>query len=165
VVGPQNDENLPGWFDPVGILSFSVSLAVNSIFTGLLVFKIAKASLALRHMHAGGIQDFTSLIAMLIESGLVLFMAQLIWVICFSVEGISSAFNLVSGPITIIYGIIPTTIAVRVTMAGTANAAGNPSTNVESTMEFAVTDGSTKIISNGPGGSSRGLGESKEAIV
>ena len=38
---------------------------------------------------------------MLIESGLVFFMAQLIWVECFSLE--STAFNLVSGPITIIY--------------------------------------------------------------
>jgi hypothetical protein len=103
VVGPQNVEILPRWFDPVGIVSFSVSLAVNSIFTGLLVFKIVKASLALQHTHARGIQDFTSLISMLIESGLVLFMVQLIWVICFSVESISNAFNLVSGPITMIY--------------------------------------------------------------
>jgi len=155
VFGPQIVANRPGWFNPIGILSFSVSLAVNSIFTGLLVFKIAKASLALRHTHARGFQDFTPLISMLIESGLVFLMAQLIWVICFSVE--SAAFNLVSGPITIIYGIIPTTIVVRVSMAGPANKAGNRSTNVESNLEFAYTDDSTKIISS--------RGESKETIV
>ena len=99
--GPHLPANRPGWFNLIGILSFSLSLAVNTIFTGLLVFKIAKASLALRHTHARGIQDFTPLISMLIESGLVFFMAQLVWVVCFSVE--TSAFNLVSGPITIIY--------------------------------------------------------------
>ena len=99
VNGPIIFENRPGWFNPIGILSFSVSLAVNTIFTGLLVFKIAKSSMALRRTR--GTQDFTPLIAMLIESGLVFFMAQLVWVVCFTLE--SSAFNLISGPITIIY--------------------------------------------------------------
>jgi hypothetical protein len=99
--GPQILENLPIWFNPVGILSFSLSLAVNTIFTGLLVFKIAKASLALRHTHARGIQDFAPLISMLIESGLVFFMAQLVWVVCFSQLG--TAFDLTSGPLTMIY--------------------------------------------------------------
>ena len=99
--GPQIAENRPGWFDPIGTLSFSLSLAVNTIFTGLLVFKISKASLALRHTHARGIKDFTPLISMLIESGLAFFMAQLVWVVCFSLE--KAAFELVSGPLTIIY--------------------------------------------------------------
>ena len=101
--GPETVENRPYWFNPIGIVSFSLSLAVNTILTGLLVFKIVKVSLALpsRHTHAQGVTDFTSLISVLIESGLVFFMAQLIWVVCFSLE--STAFNLVSGPITIIY--------------------------------------------------------------
>ena len=99
--GPQISENRPGWFDPIGTLSFSVSLAVNTILTGLLVFKMAKTSLTLRHTHSGGIKDFTPLISVIIESGLVFFMAQLVWVVCFSVE--SMAFDLVSGPLTIIY--------------------------------------------------------------
>jgi hypothetical protein len=99
--GPEIGVNRPGWFNPIGIVAFSMSLAVNTIFTGLLVFKIAKASLALQNTHARGVKDFTPLISMLIESGLVFFMAQLIWVVCFSIE--SAAFNLTSGPITIIY--------------------------------------------------------------
>jgi hypothetical protein len=56
-----------------------------------------------------------------------------------------------------IKGIIPTTIVVRVSMAGPANKAGNQSTNVESNLEFAFTDDSTKITSS--------RGESKETIV
>ena len=101
VLGPQNAANRPGWFNPIGILSFSLSLAVNAIFTGLLVFKIAKASLSLQHTHAKGTPDFTPVISMLIESGLVLFMAQLIWVICFAIE--SSVYNLTSTSITMVY--------------------------------------------------------------
>ena len=99
--GPEIAENRPDWFNPIGILSFSLSLVVNTILTGLLVFKITKESLVLRHTHARGVTDFTSLISVLIESGLVFFIAQLIWVVCFSLE--STAFNLVGGPITIIY--------------------------------------------------------------
>jgi hypothetical protein len=105
VLGPKNFNKIPGWFAPIGLVSFSVSLAVNAIFTGLLVFKIAKASpgLALRREHGRGIQDFRSLISMLVESGLVLFIVQLVWVICFKFRAESDAFTLISGPITIIY--------------------------------------------------------------
>jgi hypothetical protein len=101
--GSQNPENRPVWFTPIGLLSFSVSLAVNTIFTGLLVFKIAKVSLALRpeHVHARGMQDLTPLISIIVESGLVLFMVQLVLVICFSTK--SRAFDLTIGPITMIY--------------------------------------------------------------
>ena len=67
VLEPQNVTNRPGWFDPIGILSSYLSLAVNAIFTDLLVFKIAKASLALRHTHAKGIPNFTPVISLLIE--------------------------------------------------------------------------------------------------
>jgi len=69
-------------------------------------------------------------------------------------------FNLISGPVTIIYGIIPTTIVVRVAMAGTTNTARNKSSNVESNMEFAYTDGnfpSKRVSSTGE--------SSKETIV
>ena len=74
---------------------------MNATLSGLLVFKIAKASLALRQTQARGVRDFTPLVSMLIESGLAFFMAQLVWVVCFALE--SSAFNLTSGPITQIY--------------------------------------------------------------
>ena len=105
VLGPQNKAKLSDWFTPIGILSFSVSLALNAIVICLLVFKIAKASLALRHVHGRGTQDFMALISMLVESGLVLFIVQLVWVICFSLKFIaeSNAFNMTSGPITMIY--------------------------------------------------------------
>ena len=106
ILGQQYMENRPGgWFTPVGtpigLISLSVSLALNTILTGLLVFKIAKASLALRATRARGMQDFTPLISVIVESGLVLFIVQLVLVISFSTE--SNAFDLITGPITIIY--------------------------------------------------------------
>ena len=106
MLGPQYMENWPGsWFTPIGtpigLLSLSVSLALNTILTGLLVFKLAKASLALRHVHARGMLDFTPLISIIVESGLVLFVVQFVLVICFSTE--SSALNLTSGSIAMIY--------------------------------------------------------------
>jgi hypothetical protein len=157
VLGPA-EVIRPAWFDPVGILSFCLSLAVNTIFTGLLVFKIAKSSMALRNTHTRGIQDLTPLISMLIESGLVLFLTQLIWLVTFSLE--TSVFNLVSGPVAMIYGIIPTTIVVRVALAGTTNkSTHNKSSNVESNMEFAFDDNLTKR------NSSQGPGDSKGTVV
>lgn len=152
---PQVDKTLPNSFIPIGILSFSLSLAVNAIFTGLLVFKIVKSSLALRKMHPRGSQDYTPLITILIESGLVFFLAQVVWIICFTIGG--SAIGVTSEPITMIYvcvywhlplsfnnsvlkGIIPTTIVVRVTMASSAKVADNQRVTVESALEFAFTD-------------------------
>jgi hypothetical protein len=94
-----------GWFTPIGfpigLASLSVSLALNAILTGLLVFKIAKASLVLRHSHARVMPDITYLISIIVESGLVLFMAQLVLLLCFSTEG--TAFNVTSGAIGMIY--------------------------------------------------------------
>ena len=101
VLGLQNAANRPGWFTPIGTLSFSLSLAVNAILSGLLVFKIAKISLALGDSRGEGMTDFKPLISMLVESGLMFFMAQLVWVICFTVESVG--FYLITGPITMIY--------------------------------------------------------------
>jgi hypothetical protein len=38
----QKAATRPGWFTPFGTVSFSLSLSVNAILSGLLVFKIAK---------------------------------------------------------------------------------------------------------------------------
>jgi hypothetical protein len=54
-----------------------------------------------RDSRGGGMMNFKLIISMLVGSGLIFFMAQLVWVICFSLESIG--FNLASGPITMIY--------------------------------------------------------------
>jgi len=120
----------PRWFTPIGVLSFSLSLVVNAIFTGLLVFKIAKASLA---SNSHGKNSLRPLLSMLIESGVILFVVQLMWVIFFSTA--NTGFYVFGGPITMVYGIMPTIIVVRVSMRDT-----NTQQSVESTMRFAVAD-------------------------
>jgi hypothetical protein len=148
-LGVENGNNTPAWFTPVGDLSFSLSLAVNAIITGLLVFKIAKASRALRNSLARAprraLNDFRPLVSMLVESGIALFAIQMVWVVCFSTE--SSGFYLVGGPIAMIYGIIPTTIVVRV---GLGHSYDSQTLSVESNMRFAYADENspTKISGN-----------------
>jgi len=136
---PHIDTEPPHWYFAIGILSFSLSLIVNAIFTGLLAFKIAKTSMALRHTLARGKRDYAPLISILIESGLIFFVVQLVWIICFSIPATTNAISLTGGPITIIYGIIPTTIVVRVSMAVSSNTVDR-SLTVERAIEFAFSD-------------------------
>ncbi|KAF8808532.1 hypothetical protein BYT27DRAFT_7210776 [Phlegmacium glaucopus] len=138
----------PAWFTPIGILSFSLSLAVNAIFTGLLVFKIVKSSLAFRRSGARNPlakNDLLPLISILIESGVVLFVVELLWVVLFSLE--SNEFYLLGGPIAMTYGIIPTMIVVRV---GMGNPKNHQTSSLESNMQFAMADENspTKISGN-----------------
>ncbi|KAF8806051.1 hypothetical protein BYT27DRAFT_7141559 [Phlegmacium glaucopus] len=143
----QQFNDPPAWFTPIGILSFSLSLAVNAIFTGLLVFKIVKTSLAFRRSGArnpGGKNDYLPLISILIESGVVLFVVELLWVVLFSLN--SNEFYLFGGPIAITYGIIPTMIVVRVGM-GNAN---NQTSSLEGNLQFTSADANspTKLSGN-----------------
>jgi hypothetical protein len=101
---PNIDTEPPHWYTGIGILSFTLSLTVNAISTGLLVFKIAKTSLAFRPLHPRGKQNYyTPLISILIESGLIFFAVQLVWIICFSIPPTTNAIGLTGGPITMIY--------------------------------------------------------------
>ncbi|KAF8808529.1 hypothetical protein BYT27DRAFT_7337756 [Phlegmacium glaucopus] len=137
----------PAWFTPVGTLSFSLSLAVNAIFTSLLVFKIIKASLAFRRScvrNPRGKNDFLPLISMLIESGVVLFVVQLLWVVFFSLD--SNAFYLLSGPVPMIYGIVPTMIVVLV---GMGNANNHQTSSLKSNIQFALADENSPIPISG----------------
>lgn len=152
-IWPHVDTNAPQWYTPIGILSFTLSLTVNAIFTGLLVYKISKTSLAFRSTHA---RAYTPLISILIESGLIFFVAQLIWIVCFSLPATTNASSVVAGSIAIIYvcaylhlpllpfkvfqkGIIPTAIMVRISMASPVNTVSRGLT-VESAIEFRYTD-------------------------
>ena len=87
-LGEERGTSSPAWFIPVGDISFSFSLAVNAIITGLLAFKIAKESGVLlnpltRAPHRT-LNDFRPIVSMLIESGIALFAVQMVWVIFFS---------------------------------------------------------------------------------
>ena len=97
--------NPPTWFFPMGVASFSLSLTVNTIVTGLLVLKLVllhreiRRSLPDSSTHKG--YDLLPVISVLIESGMFTFIGQLVWVVLFRLQ--SPGFNAVGSPITMIY--------------------------------------------------------------
>ena len=97
--------NPPTWFFPMGVASFSLSLTVNTIVTGLLVLKLVLLHREIRHSlpdsstHKG--YDLLPVISVLIESGMFTFIGQLVWVVLFRLQ--SPGFNAVGSPITMIY--------------------------------------------------------------
>lgn len=137
----QNDllnPNIPTWFFPMGVASFSLSLTVNTIVTGLLVLKLIllhrEVTNALPTSSIRRGNELLPIISLLVESGMFTFMGQLVWVVLFRLQ--NTGLNSVGSPITMIYGITPTVIVVRVAM-GTSY---DNHTKPESTMRFTINE-------------------------
>lgn len=131
------------WAIPLAISAICISLASNAISTGLLVLRIALLHRQHRRyvIQAGrSLVDpqVSPIISILIETGMMTFVSQLILVIAF---GLRDAYALVvASPMIIIYvgssdGITPTIIIVRVTMGNSYNNQGTSGTH--SIMAFA----------------------------
>ncbi|KAF8164323.1 hypothetical protein BJ912DRAFT_935017 [Pholiota molesta] len=73
------------------------------------------------------------LISIFIESGMLTFFSQLTWVVLFQLQ--DTGFNSIAGPGTMIYGITPTLVLVRVAMGRSYE--GKATTVVHSSMPFA----------------------------
>ncbi|KAF8801570.1 hypothetical protein BYT27DRAFT_7198123 [Phlegmacium glaucopus] len=135
----SDPHNIPPWFLPMGVASFSLSLTVNTIVTGLLVLKLVllhrevTRALPTSSIHRGG-QGLFPLISILIESGMFTFIGQLVWVVMFRLQ--NTGFNSVGSPITMIYGITPTIIIVRVAMGTSYDNRTKP----ESTIRFTINE-------------------------
>jgi len=104
----------PAWFFQVGVASFSVSLAVNALVTGLLVLKLILIHRELTRTAVGPTRDLRPLISFLVESGMFTFVGQLIWVVLFKLQ--DTGRNSMDSTVTILYGITPTIVIVRVAM-------------------------------------------------
>ncbi|KDR68897.1 hypothetical protein GALMADRAFT_145919 [Galerina marginata CBS 339.88] len=120
IISVGNGEGgLPPWFTPLGTTSFSVSLSVNTIITGLLILKLVDVHrrLGKGHDHSGsGGLKLVQLISFLIESGMLSFVTQLIWVVLFSLEDKNFGSDAIGGVTTLACGIAPTAVIVRVSM-------------------------------------------------
>ena len=99
----RNDpQNLPVWFFPIGVVSFSLSAAVTAIVAGLFVIKLiavdleVTGSLSLRRL-GSNLLSMTSLM----EIGIFMFMGQLAWVVLFKLQ--NPGFNSITGPMIMIY--------------------------------------------------------------
>ena len=132
-----------GWGGTMGITSLAMSMAVNTLVTGLIVFKIVKVFLEVNPILVELILDSTGgtklrhIIFVIIESGMTLFAIQLIRLVFYilpmewTTDGydyamaINEMFNVIIIPVhsyffcfidNIYQGITPTIILVRVSM-------------------------------------------------
>jgi len=123
------------WGFMMTLTALAASMAVNTLVTGLIVFKILMVFLEVKatsvertlgslalSLNAGG-PKLRHIIFIIIESGMALFAIQLIrvvlisfWVVQKSVSAANSALNLVIGIHEMLNGITPTIIWVRVSM-------------------------------------------------
>lgn len=122
----------PVWFFPLGVASFSISAFVNFVVSGLLVLRLVLTHYELKRE---GTLDYSQallpLITILVESGIFTFVGQIVWTVLFGLQ--NTGFNSINGPITMIYGITPTVILVRVAM-GTS--LGERTKHMTSTIRF-----------------------------
>ncbi|KJA17775.1 hypothetical protein HYPSUDRAFT_70411 [Hypholoma sublateritium FD-334 SS-4] len=139
----------PDWFTKLGTASFSISLATNAIVTAVLV---AKLIMVHRELTGDGYAHghyISVVIAMLIESGALTFVAQLIWVVLFSLQNVSSGFNAVGNETALACGIAPTAVIVRVAMGRSYETKMTGHSQFESGMRFAERNASTTAAGEG----------------
>ncbi|KIJ40078.1 hypothetical protein M422DRAFT_257146 [Sphaerobolus stellatus SS14] len=101
----------------LGELGFASSLAVNVSVTALIVGRIWKLSKEFEEINQSPDRPYNIIIAMVLESGLVVAVAQLIWLVLFTLHDIG--YPVISGAITELYAITPTILMIRVAL-GTA---------------------------------------------
>jgi hypothetical protein len=90
----------------IGLAAFSISLAVNASTTGLIVARIVILS-AGSHILPGRGKRVRNAMAVVLESGFLMFAVQLLWVVFFSLHPQNEWF-LISGFSTQIYVGLPT---------------------------------------------------------
>jgi hypothetical protein len=108
LLNTRNFDNVPVWWVPMGVTAFSLSLAVNTIVTGLLVFKIVLEYRKIKHSsynpngdHLTWRRNILPIIAILIETGLMTFVGQMAWTISYGLQ--SNVFGLVAGVVIVLY--------------------------------------------------------------
>lgn len=85
----------------LGRFAFATSMAVNAFVTILISSRIWVLSKHFARLHQRTDKTYDIVVAMLLESGLIIFVAQLCWLVLFSLN--SPGFYLVSGAVTQIY--------------------------------------------------------------
>ena len=98
---------LPAWYFSAVTAFFFLSLAVNTLVTALIVYRIITVYNDIRGFNTGGSQssvlglDLSPLISILIESGLMTFVAQLTQTVMY--KSATRAFPLVGGCVVVLY--------------------------------------------------------------
>ena len=97
---------LPHWTFPLAISSFCISLALNTIVTGLLVLRIAMVHTRFRRAMANAERrpydlQVSPIISILIETGMMTFVSQLLLVIVFGLQSVTAI--IIGSPMIMIY--------------------------------------------------------------
>ena len=99
---------LPNWYMSAVVAFFSLSLAANAVATSLIVFKIFMVYRGLQtvknragFVNRGGSLDRYPVLSILVESGLVTFVAQLVQIVLFNND--NPMFPIVSGVVVMLY--------------------------------------------------------------
>ncbi|KIJ28814.1 hypothetical protein M422DRAFT_269865 [Sphaerobolus stellatus SS14] len=131
-------ENIP-WtaFFALGPFSFAGSMITNAVITILTVYRIWKVAKELEEAMVNKGKPYRLIVAILLESGLILLLIQTIWLILWEV-GNEVGFPVVSGAITQIYGFIPTVLLCRAVMGATYERT-NYERELGTDMQFAPT--------------------------
>ena len=99
----RNDlQDLPVWFSRMGVASYSIDTAVNGIIAALLVLKlIAVHREDTRSSPASCPRNLISMPSLLMETGMFMFIGQLVFVILFKLQ--NPGFNSIASPMIMIY--------------------------------------------------------------
>jgi len=138
--------NRPDWYTQLGTTSFSISLATNTIVTAILILRLVMVHREVHKIVVGRKHYLVEIVAMLIESGALTFISQLIWVVLFSLQNISTGFDAIAAVTALSCGIAPTAVIVRVAMGRSYETRLTDAT--ESTIHFPVQKKSVTITTS-----------------
>lgn len=98
--------HLPAWAFPLAICSFCLSLVLNAIVTGLIVFRINMIHIQSRRSMIDGDQRLYNvqvypIISVLAETGMMTFVSQLLFVIVFGLQSTSTI--VIGSPMVMLY--------------------------------------------------------------
>jgi len=101
--GTLDGPDKPHWFSSAVVAFFSISLVVNALLTGLIVYKIVSVYRDIRGIKTsyGGSRDLHPVIPILVESGMMTFVGQLVQSVMYKIE--LGGFAVVSGLIVMLY--------------------------------------------------------------
>ena len=111
----MDNATYPNWYNPAITAFFALSLGVNAVTTALIVYRIMTVYNSLRGFNVNSSSygngqhnlNLTTLISILIESGLITFVGQLAQPILYGYRPGTEAFPLVGGCVIMLYVRLP----------------------------------------------------------
>jgi len=113
----------------LGTSAFTISLAVNVMVMTLIVSKIWLISNGIPKAQRHGDDTYTVIIAMLLESGVAVMVAQLLWLVLFRVDN-EGGYNVVAGAVTQTYGITAVILMIRVALGASYDSTTRMGTSI-----------------------------------